>query len=216
MDASTTKSARDFFPYQHIRAEQEKLLQDIDTAFQQEKIILTSDALQPGLYNASLTVFYDGHTIEMEKSFLIGKPSLIIGKPIPGFFTWGDIARVTIPVKNAFSIPVEQLQLSVKDTRRNIVVESAPESFNDYEEKNVTVFIETDKFKPEDFTTVFVHARHELGEQEVEFSFEDFFGKPQMIPRLGTGTLWVVSIVAFVLFLLSIFTFIKYSKLRRI
>jgi len=61
MDASTTKSARDFFPYQHIRAEQEKLLQDIDTAFQQEKIILvhaptglgkTATALSAALYHA--------------------------------------------------------------------------------------------------------------------------------------------------------------------
>src|SRR3989338_5500674 len=61
MDASTTKSVQDFFPYQHIRAEQGKLLQDIDAAFQQEKIILahaptglgkTATALSVALYHA--------------------------------------------------------------------------------------------------------------------------------------------------------------------
>ena len=61
MDAYTNKSAQDFFPYQNIRPEQGKLLQDIDTAFQQEKIILahaptglgkTATALSAALYHA--------------------------------------------------------------------------------------------------------------------------------------------------------------------
>ena len=61
MDASTTKSSHDFFPYQTIRPEQGKLLQDLDAAFQQEKILLahaptglgkTATALSVALYHA--------------------------------------------------------------------------------------------------------------------------------------------------------------------
>ncbi len=61
MDASTNKSAKDFFPYQKIRLEQEKLLQDIDEAFHNEKILLahaptglgkTATVLSVALYHA--------------------------------------------------------------------------------------------------------------------------------------------------------------------
>ena len=61
MDTSTTTSAQDFFPYQNIRPEQGNLLQDIDAAFQQEKIILahaptglgkTATVLSVALYHA--------------------------------------------------------------------------------------------------------------------------------------------------------------------
>lgn len=61
MDTSTIHSARDFFPYPQIRPEQNNLLQDIDTAFQQEKILLahaptglgkTATALSVALYHA--------------------------------------------------------------------------------------------------------------------------------------------------------------------
>ncbi len=57
----STTTAKDFFPYQRIRAQQGELLQDIDTAFQQEKILLahaptglgkTATALSVALYHA--------------------------------------------------------------------------------------------------------------------------------------------------------------------
>lgn len=60
MDSSNL-SIKNFFPYSQIRPEQEKLLQDIDTAFQQEKILLahaptglgkTATALSVALYHA--------------------------------------------------------------------------------------------------------------------------------------------------------------------
>lgn len=60
MDSSNL-SVKDFFPYPQIRPEQEKLLQDLDTAFQQEKILLahaptglgkTATALSVALYHA--------------------------------------------------------------------------------------------------------------------------------------------------------------------
>ncbi len=59
--SSTAASVKDFFPYKNIRAEQGTLLQDIDTAFQQEKILLahaptglgkTATALSVALYHA--------------------------------------------------------------------------------------------------------------------------------------------------------------------
>src|SRR3989344_8743325 len=61
MVSTTVTAAQDFFPYPQIRPEQGKLLQDIDTAFQQEKIILayaptglgkTATALSVALYHA--------------------------------------------------------------------------------------------------------------------------------------------------------------------
>ncbi|MEK6905427.1 MAG: ATP-dependent DNA helicase, partial [Nanoarchaeota archaeon] len=61
MDASTNKSAKDFFPYPKIRLEQGKLLQDIDEAFHNEKILLahaptglgkTATVLSVALYHA--------------------------------------------------------------------------------------------------------------------------------------------------------------------
>ncbi len=60
MDSSNS-SVKDFFPYPRIRPEQEKLLQDIDTAFKQEKILLahaptglgkTATALSAALFHA--------------------------------------------------------------------------------------------------------------------------------------------------------------------
>ncbi|MEK6939141.1 MAG: DEAD/DEAH box helicase family protein, partial [Nanoarchaeota archaeon] len=59
--SSTAASVKDFFPYQNIRPEQGTLLQDIDAAFQQEKILLvhaptglgkTATALSVALYHA--------------------------------------------------------------------------------------------------------------------------------------------------------------------
>ncbi len=60
MDSSST-TTKDFFPYPQIRPEQGKLLQDLDIAFQQEKILLahaptglgkTATALSVALYHA--------------------------------------------------------------------------------------------------------------------------------------------------------------------
>ncbi len=61
MASTTVTTAKDFFPYAQLRPEQGKLLQDIDAAFQQEKILLahaptglgkTATALSVALYHA--------------------------------------------------------------------------------------------------------------------------------------------------------------------
>ena len=69
MDVSATTSAKDFFPYPQIRPEQGKLFQDLDTAFQQEKILLAHAPTGLGKTATALSVALH-HALEKKKRVL--------------------------------------------------------------------------------------------------------------------------------------------------
>ncbi|HLD39855.1 MAG TPA: ATP-dependent DNA helicase [Candidatus Nanoarchaeia archaeon] len=69
MDSSPNLAVKDFFPYPQIRAEQGKLLQDIDSAFQQEKILLAHAPTGLGKTATALSVALH-HALEKKKRVL--------------------------------------------------------------------------------------------------------------------------------------------------
>lgn len=152
--------------------------------------------VDPGVYRANVTVFYDGETLEFEKGFSIGAPVIRIAHVYPEPVTEGSIGKVFTELRNYWNQKIEDVYVEIfimDDAGKNVSSHKSENSEIDkFSLLNITNYIDTgDEMEPGVYEGLAV-LHYPDGSDGMDFSLRVV--EEEVYP-FGSGLLILVAVI---------------------